>query len=42
MPGFEWRSDCSEGIITQREQFGELSYALRDDEDIDAGKLAAA
>ena len=32
VPGFEWRSDCSEGIITQREQFGELYYALRDDE----------
>ena len=30
-PGFEWRSDCVEGIITQREEFGDLSYARRDD-----------
>ncbi len=30
-PGFEWRSDCSLGIITQREQFGGLYYARRDD-----------
>ncbi|MCE2473710.1 MAG: hypothetical protein J4G18_17775 [Anaerolineae bacterium] len=30
-PGFEWRSDCAEGIITQREEFGDLSYARRDD-----------
>lgn len=28
---FEWRSECQKGIITQREQFGELYYALRDD-----------
>lgn len=32
VPGFEWRSECSKGIITQRDQFGELYYALRDDE----------
>lgn len=31
VPGFEWRTDCSLGIITQREQFGALSYARRDD-----------
>lgn len=30
-PGFEWRSDCTLGIITQREQFGDLTYARRDD-----------
>ena len=30
-PGFEWRTDCSLGIITQREQFGALRYARRDD-----------
>ena len=30
-PGFEWRSDCTQGIITQREQFGDLYYAHRDD-----------
>ncbi|MDE2949672.1 MAG: Gfo/Idh/MocA family oxidoreductase [Chloroflexota bacterium] len=32
VPGFEWRSECSEGIITQRGQFGQLYYASRDDE----------
>ena len=30
VPGFEWRTDCSQGIITQREQFGDLYYAQRD------------
>lgn len=29
-PHFEWRTDCTEGVILQREQFGELSYSLRD------------
>lgn len=31
VPGFEWRTDCSSGIITQRDQFGALGYARRDD-----------
>ncbi|MGJ3238666.1 MAG: Gfo/Idh/MocA family protein [Anaerolineae bacterium] len=30
-PSFEWRTDCHDGIITQRDQFGELFYARRDD-----------
>jgi predicted dehydrogenase len=30
-PHFEWRTECTEGIITQRHQFGELSYARRAD-----------
>ncbi len=30
-PGFEWRSDCADGIIIQREEFGGLYYARRDD-----------
>ncbi len=30
-PGFEWRSDCTDGIILQREQFGDLYYARRDE-----------
>ena len=30
-PGFEWRSECTRGIITQCEQFGDLFYARRDD-----------
>jgi len=32
VPGFEWRTDCTDGIITQRDQFGDLYYAQRDDE----------
>ena len=31
VPGFEWRTDCTHGIITQREQFSDLFYAGRDD-----------
>lgn len=34
VPGFEWRTDCSQGMITQREQFGALYYAKRDDPDL--------
>ncbi len=30
-PAFEWRSDCAAGIITQRDQFGALFYARRDE-----------
>lgn len=41
VPGFEWRSECSEGVITQREQFGELYYALRDDEKLTSVNLPA-
>jgi predicted dehydrogenase len=26
-PHFEWRTDCTEGILTQGDQFGELSHA---------------
>ena len=33
-PGFEWRSDCTRGIITQREQFGDLYYGRRDDTEL--------
>ena len=29
-PGFEWRSECSEGVIVQRDQFGDLHWARRD------------
>ena len=32
VPGFEWRTECSEGIIKQDEQFSDLSYARRADE----------
>lgn len=30
-PNFSWRTDCSEGIILQHEQFGALHYAKRND-----------
>lgn len=30
-PGFEWRTDCTDGILTQRDQFGQLAYARRAD-----------
>ena len=30
-PGFEWRTECSNGIITQRDEFGALCYARRDE-----------
>ncbi len=41
VPGFEWRTDCSEGIITHREQFGALYYARRDDEKLTPVSLPA-
>jgi predicted dehydrogenase len=33
-PGFEWRTDCRDGIIMQREEFGALYYARRDDAEL--------
>lgn len=30
-PRFEWRTDCTNGIISQRDQFGDLHYARRAD-----------
>lgn len=39
-PGFEWRSECSEGVIVQRDQFGDLHYARRDVADLSAVPLA--
>jgi len=30
--GFEWRTECRNGIAVQGEMFGDLSFALRDDE----------
>lgn len=32
VPGFEWRTDCTGGIVTQRDQFGDLAYAAHADE----------
>jgi predicted dehydrogenase len=31
-PGFEWRTDCTDGVIVQREQFGGLAYAQQAEE----------
>ncbi len=28
-PRFEWRTDCTDGVISQRDQFGDLAYARR-------------
>lgn len=36
MPNFEWRTDCTKGIITQGDQFGDLSFAHRDDTNLTA------
>ena len=33
-PHFEWRTECTTGIISQRDQFGDLFYARRDDADL--------
>jgi predicted dehydrogenase len=33
-PHFEWRTECTKGVISQRDQFGDLNYALRDDPDL--------
>lgn len=38
-PHFEWRTECTQGVISQRDQFGELNYALRDDEALTAVEL---
>ena len=34
IPGFEWRSECAEGVVTQFDQFGELRYARRGDPEL--------
>ncbi len=34
VPHFEWRTDAEGGVALQREQFGSLSYARRDDADL--------
>ena len=33
-PHFEWRTECTAGIISQRDQFGDLYYARRDDPEL--------
>lgn len=39
-PGFEWRTECSEGVIVQRDQFGDLHHARRDVAELTAVPLA--
>lgn len=29
-PHFEWRTDCTQGVISQRDQFGDLNFSPRD------------
>lgn len=33
-PHFEWRTECTAGLISQRDQFGELYFARRDDAEL--------
>jgi predicted dehydrogenase len=33
-PGFEWRTDCTGGVISQRDPFGDLFYARHADPDL--------
>lgn len=33
-PHFEWRTDCDQGVVTQRDQFGELYYAKREQDQL--------
>jgi len=32
--GFEWRTECRDGVALQRDMFGDLQYARRDDEEL--------
>lgn len=34
VPRFEWRADCADGIIIQREEFGGLHFARRDETEL--------
>lgn len=39
-PHFEWRTECSKGIIVQRDQFGDLFMAARQEANLKAVTLA--
>ena len=41
VPHFEWRTDCTGGIISQREQFGALHYARHADTELTRLELPA-
>ena len=38
-PHFEWRTECDAGVITQRDQFGDLFFARRDNNTLQAVAL---
>jgi predicted dehydrogenase len=38
-PHFEWRTECAKGVIVQRDQFGDLTSALRSEADATAEVL---
>ncbi|KQT51553.1 oxidoreductase [Devosia sp. Leaf420] len=38
-PGFQWRSECKNGVVVQNDQFGELNYALHADTELTAVQL---
>jgi predicted dehydrogenase len=38
-PGFEWRTDCTNGVISQRHQFGDLFFARRFDTELTPVRL---
>ncbi len=37
--GFEWRTECRRGVAVQKEMFGKLGYALREDPELTAVAL---
>ncbi|WP_157792025.1 Gfo/Idh/MocA family protein [Pseudorhodobacter sp. MZDSW-24AT] len=41
-PGFEWRTDCTDGVVIQRELHSDLAYARRTDPDLTAIPLPEA
>lgn len=38
-PGFEWRTECADGIVLQKDQFGDLHFARQQDETLTAVAL---
>jgi predicted dehydrogenase len=41
-PGFEWRTDCEDGVIVQRELFSDLNYARKTDKELTPVPIDAA
>lgn len=39
--GFEWRTECTEGIVVQNEMFGDLGYAARSSNDLTGVSMTA-